>query len=410
MKHTRQFPVWELVLIGMLLLTFMDFKLYSLHLMVLSFVYFGVIRGRLCLPNGVVPLVLLTFVLFIFWPASLFSPTALAKRLVWPAAFLLGYNLILPRTSDSQSAEKAESRANIYFFLAVAGFFIHLVLNLYVNAGQIVQDRNTLDFWSMQRRAATGQAGLACVPLAWSISNIIKEETFFKKVPAILVLGTVMYYNLTLGSRTVVFSFAVIFAVALIYFINAKATEKNKGRALFWVVIACILCVLVYSGNVGGIRELVENSILSNRLMEDGSTQITQDSRWARKLKYVMLMPQYMFGGSNIYRSVGGFAHDVLLDTYDEAGVFAFLAVIALLWDSISKLGRLLKSNQVQFDTKLTLLCIYLAVLIEFTVEPIFAGMPWLLMVFCFFHGIVTRLVKNTATAIYYNQTVACSN
>lgn len=397
LKRTLQFPIWELALIGMLLLAFMDFKLYSLHLMMFAFVWFVVIRGRIHLPIGVVPLVLFTLALFVFWQGSFFSPTALAKRLVWPTAFLLGYNLILPETNNPHSVEKAEDKANIYIFLAAAGFFIHLALNLYVNVGQVVEDRNTLDFWSMQRRAATGQAALACVPLAWCASSVVKEESFFKKVPAILALSAVMYYNLMLGSRTVIFSFAVVFAAAVIYFINAKATEKKKGRTLLWIAIACILCVLAYRGNVGGIRELVEDSILGNRLMEAGSTQIAQDSRWASKLKYITVMPQYMFGGSNIYQSVGGFAHDVLLDTYDEAGVFAFLAVIALLWDSISKLGRLLKSSQVRFDTKLTLLCIYLSVLIEFTVEPIFAGMPWLLMAFCFFHGIVTRLVRNAA-------------
>lgn len=397
-RRAGRIPFWELLLMGMLLLVFMDFKLYSLHLMVLAFVFFLLVRGGVYLPNGVIPPVILTIALCIFWSASFASPTAIAKRLVWPAAFLLGYNLFFPDDESVQAAERAEDKANVYIGIASIGFFIHLALNVYANAGQGESiDRNALDFWSMARRAATGQAGLACVPLAWCISSLVKEEKFLRKLPALAVLGVVMYYNLTLGSRTIIFLFALLLLAAVVYLVKAKTVEKKKRRTLLWIAGFAMLVALAYSFNVGGLRELVEESILGNRLIDEGGTQISSDSRWTLKLKHLKLMPQYMFGGNYIRRAVGGYAHDVLLDTYDEAGFVALLAVVALLWDSVSKLRLLLRSEYIKFETKLTVLCVYLSIYVQFALEPILAGMPWLLMAFCFFHGMVTQLAKSTA-------------
>lgn len=396
MKKRHLFSSGEILLLIVLMLSFMDFRLYSLHLMVLALVFFCFLKRRLYLPNGVLPLVIFTVALFVFWPASFFSPTALAKRLVWPTAFLLGYNLILPETNDPHSVEKAEDKANIYIFLAAAGFFIHLALNLYMNVGQVVEDRNTLDFWSMQRRAATGQAALACVPLAWGSAYMVKEASFSKKVLVLLGIGMVMYYNLILGNRTMVLSFGIVIATAILYLLSYRGMTK-KSKAMIGFVIIAIAVAALYSGDVWGIRSAVQDSVLFDRLTEKSDMGIGSDPRWRAKLNYIKLMPQYLFGGMHIREAVNSYAHDVLLDTYDEVGIFGFAAVVAVLWDGISKLRLLLRSRQVKYDTKVTLLCIYVSIFITFALEPIFAGVPWLLMTYCFLHGIVTGLVKTSA-------------
>ena len=105
-------------------------------------------------------------------------------------------------------------------------------------------------------------------------------------------------------------------------------------------------------------------------------------------------MPQYLFGGGYIHETVGGYAHDVFLDTYDEAGIFSLIAVIAVVLNAISKLWKLIKTPQISSNLKLLLLCIYVAILIEFIVEPILDGMPWLLMIFCFFNGMIAAIVQ----------------
>ena len=105
-------------------------------------------------------------------------------------------------------------------------------------------------------------------------------------------------------------------------------------------------------------------------------------------------MPQHLLGGGHIFAETGSYAHDVLLDTYDEAGVFALVAAIAIVWDAASKMRKMLRNTLAGYNLKITVLCIYAAIFIEFAVEPIIAGMPWLLMIFCFTNGMVTAYVK----------------
>ena len=126
---------------------------------------------------------------------------------------------------------------------------------------------------------------------------------------------------------------------------------------------------------------------------------IAEDGRWERKAKYLKLMPQHLFGGGHIHAMVDGYAHDVFLDTYDDAGIFALMAVIAIIWNAISKLRKLVKDPQINNSFKLTMLCIYVAIFIVFAVEPILDGIPWLLMIFCFCNGMLTALVQRNRDA-----------
>lgn len=404
-KRERLFSSSEQLVLVALLMSFMDFHLYSLHIMVIAFVLWCIVKGRLCLVNGVVPPLLLTIALLFFWQGDFFSPTAWMKRFVWPAAFLLGYNLVQPAVG-SDDMGKMEKKTQALFMLAAAGFFIHLLLNLFLSFGQEIDNRNTIDFWTGKNRAATGQAGLMCVPLAWCVACISTQKGLKTILPASMALVAMLYYNLILGSRTIVIAVIVVAFVAFFYAIGNRTNGKKTRRTLISVISWSVVVAMLYINDIGGVRTLVEGSILGNRLPDTSLLALIKEDRWSAKLRYLELMPQYMFGGNNIRRIVGIYAHDILLDTYDEASVFAFLAIIAILWDAASKMLHFMKCGNFGRDTKATVLCIYVMVFLEFAVEPVFAGMPWLLMVFCFFHGIVTCLLKNASRIREGNQQV----
>ena len=395
-EHEKLFSSQEILVLICLLLSFMDFKLFSMHLMVLAFGVFCVLRTKLPAARGVIPACLLSLALLLFWSGALLSPTVWVKRMVWPAAFLLGYGLVWTPNEESGAAQK---RANVLLTLAAVGFLTHLLLNIYINWGNEATGRNTVDFWMNRTRAATGQAGLACVPLAYFVAYLAKNRKFWKKVPAFLAVVVIMYYNLTLGSRTLVLTLAVLLAVLLIVSFLRRKNEPGKRRGWLAVAGVVLALILLYACNVWGIRDLIEESNLFIRLFENEEGGL-RTSRWEYKLEYIKRMPRYLFGGGHIYKELGAYAHDVLLDTYDEAGILAFAAVIALLWDGVAKLIRMLGIKRLNYETKITFVLLYVSVFLTFAIEPIIAGEPWLLMTYCFFHGAVTGLInifaKNT--------------
>lgn len=392
----RLFSVGEKILIFILLLSFLDFQLYGMHFMIIAFVVYCFLNGRLCITNGVVPPMILSVSLLLFWELAFSDSTTIVKCFVWPTAFLLGYGMTIPASYDPKSVEKTERKAGILIVVAVFGLFSHYALNMLINLEQQDLGRNTIDIWSGESRAATGQAALACIPMGWCIAAIVKKSTLKRKVPAIITLLVILYYNLTLSTRLLIIMLPILVAVALIYLLANGTRDKKKTHTLLTIIFIGIVFLFAYSLNLWGFQDTIDNSLLSERFSGNEGMQIDEDSRWLTKLEYIKRMPQHLWGGSHIFATTGNYAHDVLLDTYDEAGLFALAAVIAILWDAVSKLRHLLKSTHVKFDTKVTVLCIYVAIFMEFMVEPIIAGMPWLLMDFCLFHGIVTGLVKNT--------------
>ena len=321
-------------------------------------------------------------------------------------AFLLGYGLVWPLNNDAKDVNIAEKRAGSLITVAAVGFFVHILLNLYINNGQEAGSRNTVDFWIRDSRAATGQAGIACIPLAWCVAYLFRDEKVNKKLLAIIALLAMLYYNLTLASRTMIFSFIILIAAATIFFLKRSRTNKNAIFSIVMIIAICAAVMLIYSNDVWGIRSLVEESTLTDRLGEENSAVLAEDTRWIYKLEYIKLMPDHLWGGGNIRSIVGAHAHDILLDTYDDAGLVALLAIIAILWDAIAKLLKLLRSCHFEYNTKLLILCTYIAIGIIFMVEPILDGMPWLLMSFCFLHGIVSGLVRNTS----WDESVANKN
>ena len=87
-----------------------------------------------------------------------------------------------------------------------------------------------------------------------------------------------------------------------------------------------------------------------------------------------------------------GYAHDLLLDAYDEYGVVAFLLLVAILIQGGLQVYRLLRYSNYSGGFKLALLLIYVAILLEFWVEPILAGMQWLFACYCLINGCVTGM------------------
>ena len=102
-----------------------------------------------------------------------------------------------------------------------------------------------------------------------------------------------------------------------------------------------------------------------------------------------------MWGGENINTLFGHRAHDLYLDTYDEAGLIALITIAIYIICSLSRMVKCLKCKSLSTQVKLLIACVYVACNIQFWLEPILRGVPWLLASYCFIDGAVSRLIKN---------------
>ena len=91
-------------------------------------------------------------------------------------------------------------------------------------------------------------------------------------------------------------------------------------------------------------------------------------------------------------RKIYDYAHDVILDTYDEAGLFAMIAVVVMLCSDLFKSKRVFGSEKICGNTKIYLISVLGIIALQFMLEPILIGMEWLFACYCVIHGALARL------------------
>ena len=164
------------------------------------------------------------------------------------------------------------------------------------------------------------------------------------------------------------------------------------------------LALLIYNNDIIGINRIFEGSNFYNRFFGDAWQGLLDDGRLDLKFKYLKYLWDYPFGGERIRAIVGNYAHDLYLDTYDQYGVFAFLSICVYMVLSLVRMYRFLRFSNVSFEIKQIAFCVSVALNIQFWLEPIIQGVPFLLIAYCMVDGVVSAVLENNSTLEVVNE------
>lgn len=365
------------------------------YFLFLSFFIFVITPNR-CFRFNMSFLLLSFFSLFqlVFNVSVQSSPYNMILALIYPISYLMGHSFC----SAKDSLDKHNKCVYKIIYVTSFGTLVHFLLNWYKNSSSVnsgVTERNTIDFWSNEVMSATGQAALACFSLcvisAFLFSSVGKKEKIF----SIIILGAIIAYNFILAGRTII-AMLLILVVFSIFF-RMKVYKKGNIKIIIIVALVLLAILLMYTNDVFGMKSFFEQSNLYDRFNGKYSQDVDDDSRLEHKLDYLKYIEQFPFGGNNIRGILGFSAHDLYLDTYDESGIFATFTIIAFIISSIIRAVKCVKNKTIPVDTKHLLACVYLGVNIQFWLEPIMRGMPWLLAFYCLIDGAVTAMLDKTS-------------
>ena len=316
------------------------------------------------------------------------------KAFVFPLCYIVGRCLYLNLDSGNNDLIAHEKRMSKVVYIVAIGSFGHFILNMLVNLGRT--DRDVIEFWSRKDLSATGQAAFACIMIAVSAAALFSKSGILKKVFAIISLAIIVAYNFILAGRTIF----VLIAIALVfaYFFRAYYHKIRIWKTVLIFVVIVALLFLLYSIDFLNIKTLFEQSNFYERFFSGDYTQeIDEDSRLEYKLYYIEHFFDHMLGGNKIQNDiVGHHAHDLYLDTYDDAGIFALLAIVAYIIMSLYRAIKCARNRKISFQTKQMILCVVLILNIQFWLEPIIQGMPWLLASYCFIDGALGNLLTKS--------------
>lgn len=327
--------------------------------------------------------------LLVFWPEARTSYSGILKQLTYPMLFVLGYNAVgtIECTGLTRDKPSAVNYGALALFVCAMslGCFTHLLLNYLINFGAM--SRYVQDFWTGELLSATGQAAIACLPIGLFCGLVFCGKSNLVRVASAAGLFIVLSYNLILAGRTII----VIVLIVLLVALCARLIYSRFTKSLIVLLVALLIvigCIAAFQNDLFGIRTELFGSNLYNRFTSMG---IEEDGRLSYRLQYLSLLSTYPWGGSNMLAEVGGYAHDLLLDVYNAGGIVAFTFMLAFIFKIACYTVQFLKGRGVAFQMKVLLLCELCAIALEFCVEPIIYGMPWLLGLFCCLGGMLAR-------------------
>ncbi|MBQ3182930.1 MAG: hypothetical protein IJB57_04620 [Clostridia bacterium] len=245
--------------------------------------------------------------------------------------------------------------------------------------------RNNVDIWTGGIISATGQACMAVMATGVFAALLFSERKPLIKVLALIGMITVFAYNLVLAGRTLIILMILLLAVAYVYSAK-KAQIQRLGKVLIIPIIIGIIIYFIYSLNVFGVRDWIMDSNFYYRF---NRMSFVDDARMNTRVIYISQMLRYPFGGGQMRREIGGYAHELYLDAYNDVGMIGYLLLIGFVVSSAVRVLKLVFKTNYDNDFKLLVLCVYIATIVEFHLEPIIQGVPWLFCAFCLFSGLI---------------------
>ena len=390
----------ELLVFVLLFLAAMNFEAKFFYFVMLSFLIVFVKKGCMEFDTvSILYLVLCTVMGVYNFKEGLMS----VFRCFAPFCFyMVGLNLISDVSTaitDSQKVDNAQKRGYVILMVISLGAFVHYALNFLYNIGNSV-GRNTNDIWTGSKMAATGQNALICLMLGLSCALLFLPPKKWHRWGGIASILLMLAYNMVLSCRTMLVMLGILLLIGMMYPKKNTTYGTQLLEYLTGFIIICGIMFAVYKLNVGDIQRLIRESVLFSRFEGSFSSLIDNESRTYTKMRFLTQMGEYPFGGCHM-RGMYAYAHDLLLDAYDEYGVFVFCMLCCVLIIGMVQLFSLLRRTEYAESFKLMLLLIYCAILLEFTVEPILVGMPWLFSCYCLINGCVTGMNR---TFLQYSQ------
>lgn len=379
-----------------LFLTAVNFANLWVYWFLLSFVLFFFTPNRK-LRFDISTAILLIFAIAMF-PLNGDKSIGLSE-IVQPFSYVCAYVMGSSFISRCKSKDGYDKVMQLIVYVFSFGFLLHYFLNFVVNIS--ITERNTIDFWTGKTLSATCQAALACMSVGVVSALFFSNTSRKSKVLAVLCVLVIILYNLVLAGRTLLFMMVIMMLLAYGY--RCTQYKQSVGNGIYLLALLG-LALLIYNNDIIGINRIFEGSNFYNRFFGDAWQGLLDDGRLDLKFKYLKYLWDYPFGGERIRAIVGNYAHDLYLDTYDQYGVFAFLSICVYMVLSLVRMYRFLRFSNVSFEIKQIAFCVSVALNIQFWLEPIIQGVPFLLIAYCMVDGVVSAVLENNSTLEVVNE------
>lgn len=303
-----------------------------------------------------------------------FSVDKIIKYAIAPwGSYVLAFNLL--KINEELSVQR-------YVELLFFGFFIHGALNLFETIRILGLDFNSnyrlaYDFWQ-RRQISVTTASLYYSPMvlmafSWLLCPCsMRKKLISGVIIAIGVLATLLYQN-----RTLILAIAIVMCAGIwLFFSDRFISEYRKSNALKIGIIAILVGLVLWFGNIGGLRSFVESTSFYGRLSGSNGEGQDRTDIWFSFLFWEGW--KYPLGGNKavLYKNKP-YVHNAWLDVFRKAGIIPFITYLIYTVSTFQTIRLLIRSRQTHESYRVIALSM-IGLAATFMVEPIFDANPYI--------------------------------
>ena len=379
----------SLMMISFLLFSsnFMNYANYSFILVVsVSLLYSYINLNKIHLNTELLVLtVCFTSYYLIYKQTNSFSVHSFITLWLSPIlGYLIGY-LILNLHHIHKTVKK------VVFYLLL-GQFIHGILNMILFFSSGGNGRMVPDIWLGYEIVATLQGTFFTMTVSLLFYSLFhlkwNSAQRWVKVLLLSAIGMCCISSIATASRTLLYILIIVFACnALLYMWLNKTYPKRIMKFLIMFSIFSIVSLVLYQLDLFGMKTAYEASPLYDRVENIGDRT---DPRIQAYKNVLTQSIQYPMGGEQIQMSLN-YAHNLWLDTLRITGLIPFTLLLLYTMITGVTLIKLLRNRKIEQGNKFILCSVFLALNLNFLVEPILQGVPYLFVMMCIINGITKK-------------------
>lgn len=350
-------------------------------------------KGKL--PITRTSILLFAFSVCFYGLAALYNPSMATYYFI---PFLIGpymgYSIGVIVSKNSEMNIHSTVKGIIYSI--VFGRFCHGALNFVASNGYTGILRNGTDFWTKSVIAATGQGALMTMAISllfYTLFCVNKKQVIEKIILLFAVILSILNSMLS-ASRTALIVMLIVFFVCAIYtLITSDVKKKSKQKIIFGLLLVLLVFIVLFQKDILGLKTLWDSSPLVNRMNTLTDYEMGDENRSIMYKEAIDVGLHNAFGDGDLNRT----SHNLWLDLFRQVGWIPFILLIVFTVKVIKNSVYIIKNNYSPNSMKYLIISVMLAMLINFSVEPIMKGMPYYFVAFCIVGGAMEQYKKELA-------------
>lgn len=388
-KREKFFSIDSIVFLLLFLFSLNFLNLRVLLVILMLIIVFGChilkqYKFKISLEFLVLTLFTTTYFLFAY-PDGKYSINVLILTWWLPiTSYLLGYMII------NQSKDREKSFENLILIISL-GSCCYGILNYVTSPSfDFATGRLIYDFWGDYPLKVTLQNTLFTSITSLLFYSLFIEKNWIKKVFLIIAILISIICCINSASRTLLIIIVIVFIFNFFLYFYCYRKKMGKSiKVIFLISLVALIGIVFYKNDFFGIQTIYKSSMLYQRSLRQ-SLSIDNDPRFSYYLLAIEHILRYPLGGVDF---VGfSYAHNMWLDVGGVSGIIPLFLLIIYSIQTMINVIKLIHSNKMNTNLKFIMFSVFIALNINFMVEPIIQGTVYLFIFMCLINGATYKM------------------